>query len=305
MTSHIEDTSEFQLRTIDGQSLFVRDWPLPGQMSGEKAAPVRDGILIMHGLGEHCGRYAHVARFFNALGFVVRTYDHRGHGKSGGARGDVPDEETLLRDARLVMNDFARQLSAPPILLGHSMGGLFAARFAAAGLAPLRGLILSSPALALRMSGVQRLLLKAATAMIPGVGIANGLKTRYLSHDKEVVIAYQNDVLVHPKISARLLGSMLNSIAYVAQHAAQLKVPLLLIVAADDRLVDPAGSRHLSTQLTPPQATAHFYDGFYHEIFNEVDAARVFDDVRSWLEQQQLMPESAGVLNSQLSHSAA
>lgn len=293
MTSHIEDTSEFHLKTIDGTSLFVRDWPLPGQISGEKAAPVRDGIVIMHGLGEHCGRYAHVARFFNALGFVVRTYDHRGHGKSGGPRGDVPDEEAMLRDARLVMNDFARQLSAPPILLGHSMGGLFAARFAAAGLAPLRALILSSPALALRMSPVQKLMLKAATALIPGVGISNGLKTRYLSHDKEVVIAYQNDVLVHSKISARLLGSMLKSMGYVAGHAAQLKIPTLLVVAVEDRLVDPAGSRNLFANLAPSLASAHFYDGFYHEIFNEVDASRVFDDVHNWLQKQQLMPESA------------
>lgn len=294
MTSHIEDTTEFQLKTIDGTSLFIRDWPLPGQLSGETAAPVRDGIVIMHGLGEHCGRYAHVARFFNALGFVVRTYDHRGHGKSGGARGDVPDEEAILRDARLVMNDFARQLSAPPLLLGHSMGGLFAARFAAAQLAPLRGLILSSPALALRMSTVQRLLLKAATALIPGIGIANGLKTRYLSHDKEVVLAYQNDVLVHAKISARLLGSMLQSIAYVAERAAQLQIPTLLIVAADDRLVDPGGSRHFSAQLASTLATEHFYEGFYHEIFNELDADRVFADVRAWLERQHLMPDSAG-----------
>ncbi|HTD04033.1 lysophospholipase [Undibacterium sp.] len=293
MTSHIEDTTEFQLRTIDGTSLFIRDWPLPGQLSCEKTAPVRDGIVIMHGLGEHCGRYAHVARFFNALGFVVRTYDHRGHGKSGGARGDVPDEEAILRDARLVVNDFSRQLSAPPLLLGHSMGGLFAARFATAGLAPLRGLILSSPALALRMSAIQRLLLKAATALIPGVGIGNGLKTRYLSHDKEVVIAYQNDVLVHPKISARLLGSMLKSIAYASEHATRLKIPVLLIVAADDRLVDPAGSRDFFAQLASSVATAHFYEGFYHEIFNELDAGRVFDDARCWLQQQHLMPEAA------------
>ncbi|MES2070470.1 MAG: lysophospholipase [Pseudomonadota bacterium] len=295
MTSHIEDTSEFQLKTIDGTSLFVRDWPLAGQLSGEQTAPVRHGIVIMHGLGEHCGRYAHVARFFNALGFVVRTYDHRGHGKSGGARGDVPDEEAMLRDARLVVNDFSRQLSAPPLLLGHSMGGLFAARFATAGLAPLRGLILSSPALALRMSAIQLLLLKAATALIPGVGVANGVNTRYLSHDKEVVQAYQNDVLVHPKISARLLGSMLKSIDYAAGHATQLKIPVLMIVAADDRLVDPAGSRRFFAQLPASQATAHFYDGFYHEIFNELDADRVFDDVRAWLDRQGLMPEPASL----------
>jgi alpha-beta hydrolase superfamily lysophospholipase len=78
----------------------------------------------MHGLGEHCGRYAHVARFFNEHGWSVRTYDHRGHGRSGGARGDVPDHEAVLRDAKIVVDDFAQRFDAPPLLLGHSMGGL-------------------------------------------------------------------------------------------------------------------------------------------------------------------------------------
>ncbi|MDO8651838.1 MAG: lysophospholipase [Undibacterium sp.] len=284
MTGHIENTVEFTLQATDGTSLFVRDWPL----SGTSAA--NDGVVIMHGLGEHCGRYAHVARFFNTLGFAVRTYDHRGHGKSGGARGDVPDQEAMLRDARLVINDFTRQLHAPPLLLGHSMGGLFAARFATAGLAPLRGLILSSPALALRMSGVQAALLKVATVLLPGVGIPNGLQTRYLSHDGEVVQAYENDPLVHAKISARLLNAMLQAIQYTHDHAPKLTIPVLLLVAEDDHLVDPVGSHRFSARLTPSSSTTIYYEGFYHEIFNELEATRVFDDLRNWLEQQQFTP---------------
>ena len=122
MTGHIENTHEFVLPALDGTALFVRDWPLPA------GSPAHDGVVIMHGLGEHCGRYAHVARFFNALGFAVRTYDHRGHGKSGGARGDVPDQDAMLRDARMVINDFSKQLDASPLLFGHSMGGWVAAK---------------------------------------------------------------------------------------------------------------------------------------------------------------------------------
>lgn len=284
MTAHIENTREFELHASDGTVLFVRDWPLANDQT------THDGVLIMHGLGEHCGRYAHVARFFNALGFVVRTYDHRGHGRSGGAHGDVPDSEAILRDARLVINDFTRQLHAPPILLGHSMGGLFAARFATAGLAPLRGLILSSPALALRLSPLQSAMHKVASALIPGVGIPNGSQNRYLSHDGEVVQAYENDVLVHPKISARLLNSMLEAMEYAHDHAPHLSIPVLLLVAEDDHLVDPIGSRRFSARLAPAIATTIYYEGFYHEIFNELDATRVFDDVRSWLEQQHFTP---------------
>lgn len=284
MTAHIENTQEFTLTTSDGTHLFVRDWPLAG------SAAQQDGVFIMHGLGEHCGRYAHVARFFNALGFAVRTYDHRGHGQSGGNRGDVPDTEALLRDARMLLNDFSKKLQAPPLLFGHSMGGVFAARFATAGLAPVRALILSSPALALHMSGLEKVLLKVASLLIPGVGIPNGLKTSYLSHDAEVVAAYENDALVHGKISARLLNAMLQAAEFSHQHAAQLTIPVLLLVAQQDHLVDPKGSATFAKNLNPARAKAIFYPDFYHEIFNELEATRVFDDLRSWLEQQHFTP---------------
>ncbi|MBI3284439.1 MAG: lysophospholipase [Burkholderiales bacterium] len=285
MPAHIEQTKEFELSTPDRVALFVRDWPLPDAVQGQA-----QGVLIMHGLGEHCGRYAHVARFFNALGFAVRTYDHRGHGKSGGAAGDVPDDDSILHDARLVMNDFGKQLAGPPLLFGHSMGGLFAARFALEEQAPLRGLILSSPALAIRMSGFQQVLLKLASALIPGVGIPNGLETRYLTHDGEVIQAYENDALVHPRISARLLRSMLRSMDYVHDNAPSLKIPVLLLAAADDRIVDLTGSERFLARLPPDIVTAYFYEGYYHEIFNELDATRVFDDLRAWLEQQGYTP---------------
>lgn len=287
MTSHIEGTREFEYRVTDGTCLFVRDWPV----SATQDNVAKQGIVLMHGLGEHSGRYAHVARFFNALGFTVRTYDHRGHGRSGGGAGDVPDNTTLLSDAQLIIADFSQQLARPPLLLGHSMGGLFAARFAVEGLAPLQGLILSSPALAIQMSQFQQGLLKIASALIPGVGIPNGLKTRYLSHDGEVIRAYENDHLVHPKISARLLGSMLAAMEYTHANANKLQIPVLLLAAEDDHLVDPAGSRRWLEQVSVSgNITAHFYEGFYHEIFNELDATRVFDDLRTWLEQQHFTP---------------
>jgi alpha-beta hydrolase superfamily lysophospholipase len=284
MSAHIENTLELTFTTNDGTSLFVRDWPLAGPDA------THDGVFIMHGLGEHCGRYAHVARFFNELGFAVRTYDHRGHGQSGGARGDVPDTEALLRDARMLLNDFSKKLKAPPLLFGHSMGGLFAARFATAGLAPVRALILSSPALALHMSGFERGLLKVASLLIPGVGMPNGLKTTYLSHDAKVVAAYENDGLVHNKISARLLNAMLQAAEFSHQHAAQLTIPVLLLVAQQDHLVDPEGSASFAKNLNPVRAQAIFYADFYHEIFNELEARRVFDDVRTWLERQHFTP---------------
>lgn len=268
---------ELSLSAADGTPLFVADWPIGS------AAAAGDGIVLMHGLGEHCGRYAHVARFFNDCGFSVRAYDHRGHGRSGGARGDVPDVETLLQDANIAVDDFARNLSAPPLLLGHSMGGLFAACYATRALSPLRGLILSSPALRIRLAGAQKLLLQVLGAIAPGFGIPNGLESRYLSHRQAVVDAYDSDPLVHPRISARLLGAMLDAIEFAQAHASALSVKTLLLVAGDDRLVDAAGSDAFFRKLAPGVGAMHTYPGFYHEIFNEVEAGRVFDDIRAWL----------------------
>ena len=265
---------ESTLHAADGTALFVADYALVGG---------RGGIVIMHGLGEHCGRYRHLAQFLNECGYTVRAYDHRGHGRSGGARGDVPGNDTLLDDAKLVVGDFAAKLGQSPLLLGHSLGGLIAAHYATRGVSPLAGLVLSSPALRIRLSGAQKFLLRILTAVAPGFGTPNGLDTNYLSHDKAVVDAYRNDPLVHNKISARLLNYMLAAIDFVQGAAPELRTRTLLLVAGDDHLVDATGSVAFAQRLAPGTGTMHLYRALYHEIFNETDAARVFDDLRHWL----------------------
>jgi alpha-beta hydrolase superfamily lysophospholipase len=272
---------ELTLQAADGTPLFVTDWASDLAEGGN----AQGGVVLMHGLGEHSGRYNHVARFFNDLGFAVRAYDHRGHGRSGGARGDVPDDDRMMSDAKLVVDDFTRQLKAPPLLLGHSMGGLMAARFAAQNVAPLRALILSSPALAISLSGVQKVLLKILSACAPGFGVPNGLEQRYLAHDATVVEAYAKDPLVHGKISARLLQSMLASVRIAHAGAATIRVPTLMIKSGDDHIVDARGSDIFFGLLQPGIATIRNYPQFYHEIFNEAEAHAVFEDVRTWLQQ--------------------
>jgi alpha-beta hydrolase superfamily lysophospholipase len=273
----MSDPRELTLMADDATPLFVRDWPLD--------AGGRDGIVLMHGLGEHCGRYAHVARFLNECGLTVRAYDHRGHGRSGGARGDVPDGGAMLRDAKAVIDDFAAKLPGPPLLFGHSMGGLIAAQYATREMSSLRGLILSSPALRIRLSGAQKFLLKILAALAPGFGTPNGLDSSFLSHDKAVVDAYNSDPLVHRKISARLLNGMLAAIEFSQSRAPALKLKTLLLFAGDDHLVDASGSEAFFAQLALGVGTMHRYPELYHEIFNELESRRVFEDLRVWLGQ--------------------
>jgi alpha-beta hydrolase superfamily lysophospholipase len=265
-----------QISAADGTGLHVVDYLLPpGQARGS--------VVIMHGLGEHCGRYQHLAAFFNQCGLSVRCYDHRGHGRSEGRRGDVINGDPMLQDAQIVIEDFAGRFGTPPFLFGHSMGGLFAARFALTRRAPLRGLMLSSPALALRLTAAELRLLAAAERVVPWLGIPNGLDASALCHADSVVDAYRADPLVHSRISARLLRSMLNSIDDCQQRAATLSIPTLIQVAGSDRAVDPAGAQRFYEQLPAGLAQLHVYQHMFHEIFNEPDSAIVFDDLRAWL----------------------
>ena len=268
-----------QLSAADGTTLFVTDYLLP-------VASARGSVVIMHGLGEHSGRYRHVAEFFNECGLSVRSYDHRGHGRSGGRRGDVIHGDPLIQDAEIVLDDFAAHFTQAPFLFGHSMGGLFAARFALAHLSPLRGLILSSPALGLHMSPLEMSLLALFERVAPRLGVPNGVRPQLLCHDEKVVAAYKTDPLVHGKISARLLRSMLGAIAFCRAYAGEMKVPTLILAAGDERVVDVEGARAFYTRLPEGIGEVHIYDALYHEIFNEPQASQVFADLRRWLEAQ-------------------
>jgi alpha-beta hydrolase superfamily lysophospholipase len=268
-----------ELNMEDGTSLFVSDYLL-------EQGSARGGVVIMHGLGEHCGRYRHVAEYLNQAGWSVRTYDHRGHGQSQGRRGDVLRQSDLLDDAKSVVDEFALRCGESPFLLGHSMGGLFAAHFALAKLSPLRGLVLSSPALSVPITGFQKALLKLMVAVAPHAGFSNRLKSQFLSHDALVVAAYRADPLVHGKISGILLSAMLASMRFCEAHAATLAIPALMLVAGDDRLVDAKGSKRFFAQLPRGLARLSWYDDFFHEVFNEPERAQPLAELRAWLETQ-------------------
>ena len=268
------------LKMRDGTQLHCADY-FP-------AMPAHSSIVFMHGLGEHCGRYTHLADYFCTRGFAVRTYDLRGHGKSSGKRGDIPHQDSLLDDAQQVMHDW--QASCPTsvtrqLLLGHSMGGLFAAKFALSKMCDLHGLILSAPALAIYMNFVERSLLKVLSSVAPSLTLSNGLKTQYLSHDPKVVASYLTDTLVHDRISARLLNSMLTTMHDVFTHASSLDLPTLLLVAGQDKLVDSTGSLRFAQASSETHLRLCTYENLYHEIFNELDTKAVFDDVGIWLDE--------------------
>jgi alpha-beta hydrolase superfamily lysophospholipase len=279
-----EEVPESTLSTYtasDGDNLAVQDWPLP-----EDDRP-RGLVVIVHGLGEHAGRYDHVARRLNGWGFAVRSYDQYGHGESDGVRGALPRKHRLLDDlADIVESSRARVPGVPLIVLGHSMGGLVASRFTARGVLPVDGLVLTSPALATRMNALQKLLLAVVPRVAPNFTVGNGLNPDFVSHDPRVVAAYRADPLVHDRISGRMGQFIAEGGAKVVAQAPSWKVPTLLMYAGADRLVDPAGSRAFAAAAPKDVVSAHCFDDLYHEILNEPAAMAepVFATLRQWLD---------------------
>ena len=274
------------LTTADGLPLHVRQWPA--------AAAARGTVQIVHGLGEHIDRYARLAEALNAHGWHVAGHDLRGHGRSGGARGRVADSQALPADVALV-HDHLRQAwpGGARVLLGHSLGGLVAARFAAEALAPLPapwsrpldGLVLSSPALDPGMSGWQRFLLAVLGPVAPRLPLSNGLNPAWISRDPAVVQAYKADPLVHDRVTPRLVRFIVDAGAKVQSLAARWQTPTLLMWAGADRCVAPAGSAAFAAAAPASVLSAQAYPGLFHEIFNEPEREQVLQRLTAWLER--------------------
>ena len=262
-----------------GDALAVRDWPLPAGV-----AP-RGVVLLVHGLGEHVGRYAHVAGRLNAWGFAVRGYDQHGHGQSAGARGALPDDDRLLSDLAAVIDDTHQHMGPrrPLILLGHSMGGLVAARAVSLGLRPVEGLVLSSPALDAGMGAPLRALVQVLAALAPGLRLGNGIDAGRLTHDAAEVQAYRDDPRVHDRISARLARFIMRASPAVIEAAPRWTVPTLLLYAGQDAAVRPAGSAAFARAAPAGRVVAQAFPQHFHELFNERDRACVFRALGDWL----------------------
>lgn len=267
----------------DGTTLAARYWP---------SADATATALIVHGLGEHQARYARVVDVLRESGLAVATYDHRGHGLSGGKRGDIPETDMLLRDLALVI-DTVRAASPvrPLLLLGHSMGGIVAARFVGGALEsprptwsrPVDALVLSSPALDAGLKPLQKLLVSVMGRLAPHTAAGNGLPPEWVSRDPAVVAAYRADPLVHDRITATLAGFFGKAIAAVGAQAPRWCTPTLLMWAGADRCVAPAGSARFAKAVPAGVVTAREFPGLYHELFNEPEKDEVFAVLREWV----------------------
>jgi alpha-beta hydrolase superfamily lysophospholipase len=274
------------LSTADGVALHRIDWPAPGMARGR--------VLVVHGLGEHSGRYAGVAAVLAAQGWDVSSYDQRGHGRSGGARGALPAPDSLLADLARAVDDLRPRTAGPLVLMGHSLGGLVAARFVAEALGavlapwsrPVDALVLSSPALDAGMSAAQKALLAVLGPLAPDLALGNGLKSAWLSRDPAVVRAYDADPLVHDRVTPRLARFIVDAGRFVLDMAPHWRVPTLLLYAGADRCVAPAGSGAFAAAAPPGIVTAQVFPVLFHEILNEPERDQVLQHLSRWLDNR-------------------
>jgi alpha-beta hydrolase superfamily lysophospholipase len=274
---------ETRQRMKDGTELLVRTW-LPAPESG---AP-RGTVILVHGMAEHSGRYSHVAKVLTDLGLRVRAFDLRGHGKSGGPRMALDAQDNYLTDLAEIIDAAVAEWHETPFVLGHSMGGLIVARFTTARMRPVRGVLLSSPALRVKLPPGAGIVRGMLSALAPKLAVPNPVDPAKLSHDPSVAPAYRADALVQGTISASLLEFMLNAMTQAQQDAPRLDAPMLLMAGGADSIVDPSGSRDFYANAPEALRTLAWFDSGYHEIFNEAEPMRseVFRKMTEWLASQ-------------------
>ena len=244
-------------------------------------------VALVHGLGEHVNRYAHVGSFLNGAGIAVIGKDLHGHGRRPGRKGHSPGLDSLLDDIdQLVSLCHTRYEGIPVFLYGHSMGGtlvLYSTIFRPSeGIA---GIICTSPWLKLPKPPSPALILAARmiNAVFPWITQPNGLNAEDLSRDPSVVKAYQNDPLVHNRISARMAVQLTDAAARLLQLTNSIPLPTLLMHGVEDRITDPEGSRIFAKKDTE-HIKLVLWNGCRHELHNEPEQTTVLQTMVNWME---------------------
>ncbi|MEZ4903920.1 MAG: alpha/beta hydrolase [Spirosomataceae bacterium] len=266
------------LTAKDRLSLFSRAW----RVENPKGA-----IALIHGFGEHSGRYAHVAQFFNTYGYAVYALDNRGHGQSDGKRGHTPRYESYLDDIGVFLAEVNSQIGDKPLFLyGHSMGGNLALNYVLKRKPSLKGLIATGPwvQLAFEPKPILVFLGKLMRYIFPSFSQDSDLEQSHISKDATVVEAYKNDPLVHGKITASASIGVLEAASFLNEYTGTMPIPTLIMHGSDDLLTSQPASEVFSKRVGG-DIVYKKWEGMYHELHNEPQKQAVFQYTLEWLEK--------------------
>lgn len=275
--------STFTWQNGKGITLFAEDW--------KPQAEIRAVVALVHGLGEHIGRYKQVAAALNDAGIALIGFDLPGHGQSSGARGHA-SFNGILNDIDHLLEEAAQRYPGKPrFLYGHSMGGALALYYGLKRRPNVQGMIVSAPGLAtgVPVPSSKLFMAKVLSMVAPSITMDNGLDLNYLSHSQELIRAYKADPLVHPRISARLGNDLLSTGSWILEHAGEFPTPLLLMQGAGDRIVSVTYNSLFAKAAPPEKITFKLWEGLYHEVHNEPEQQEVLKYVIKWINTQLLM----------------
>lgn len=268
--------TDFQIKTDDGLTLYGHEWSVQSP---------KGVVFLIHGLGEHCRRYNHVASALNATGLSVRSIDLRGHGQSEGRRGHAPTYSVLMNDIdRLVETARAYSPNLPSFLYGHSLGANLAIHYALTSKRKFHGLIASAPLfqLAYTPPRLKMTLLRVLKLLRINLSLSSGLDDTALSQDLNVVRSYRNDPLTHHRITPSLATNMLRAGKWNLQHAAELSCPLLLIHGSADRITSVEASKRFFRDT--PDCTLKICHGLFHEVHNSSQKDEILAFLSDWID---------------------
>lgn len=266
--------------SYDGLPLFAQKWEPDGEIKGV--------INLVHGLGEHSNRYQHWADRFNSTGYAVVSFDLRGHGRSGGQRGDTPSYDHFADDISILIEKSAELFpGTPSFIYGHSLGGLLVLFYLVQRQPDLRGAIVTSPGLRTMIDQQKAKIaaVKILGSLLPRVSIPNGLELEGLARDERVIVDYQNDPLVHDRVSLRMGKGMIETIEFIFKNAAMIKLPLLLLHGSGDKICYANGSEELAS-LMGKNCSLQLFEGCYHELHNEPEKDDIYNFLIGWVDSQ-------------------
>ncbi len=270
--------SESKFTAIDGIQIFTQQWIADKPIAN---------IVIVHGLGEHSDRYQNYVDYFVPRGYSIYSFELRGHGRSGGARGHVDRFEQFAEDTDEVVTRIKQQSNLKLFMLGHSLGALIALTYELHHADRVNGMILTGTALqdALKIPPLTRAIARILSRIAPKMKFDNGVVTERLSHDPNVH-DYDADPLVHRWGTPRLATEADAIRLFIQANAGNWKIPVLMLHGGDDRICLLAAAQAFQQRLPAGLSQFKTYDGFYHEIHNEPGRAEVFRDIEDWLKER-------------------
>jgi len=278
-----------------GLRLFYQSWYPAGQ-TGETDVSIKGVLALVHGLGEHSGRYCEVVKGLTAAGYAVFGFDNQGHGKSPGQRGHITRWQDY-RDNTQAFLQLVRQHepTTPLFLMGHSLGGLIVLDYALRSAdrpefkaLNIQRLVVSAPPIQPMegtASSVRIAIARLLSGLLPRVSLKMGLCKQGLSRDQSVIEQTAQDPLTHPYVTLRWGTETLSTLAWVKANIEKMTLPILLTHGEDDPIVAPDGTRRIYKQIQSTEKTLAIYPGSYHEPHNDLDADQVVADLVAWLDE--------------------